>query len=256
MVLMQIFYFFSVNCAIYYFGCMIEQKQKARKTSIPVEILISESIFLHAWCQDDKTELVSAGVDWSFVESLPVVCEQCQTLYAKSCVEMNELAIHKKRLKKRFKAAIRVRSMIADKIRDTLKSAECTQKLSVYHRRRKYAEVIQDLHELAGLCSILQPQLDAVGFKASRAGAVTKCASLRLNDYLAVKQMGINARELRLEYLDSYRTLYNTVQQIRNKALAYFSKGSQRRDGYVSQYRKEFYTASSKDVKKQGSPPV
>jgi hypothetical protein len=217
---------------------MAEYKQKVRKTSIPIQVLISESIFLYGWCQDDKTDLVSAGVDWATVESLPVICEQCQSLYAKSCVEMNELAIHKRRLKKRLKAAIRVRSMIAEKIRDALKSTECTQKLPVYHRRRKYAEVIQDLHELAGLCDILQPQLNNIGFKSSRAGAVTKCASLRLTDYLAVKQMGINARELRLEYLDSYRTLYNTVQQIRNKALAYFSKGSSRRDGYVSQYHK------------------
>lgn len=228
---------------------MVEHKQKVRKTSIPAEILISESIFLHAWCQSDKTELVSAGVDWSIVESLPALCEQCQTLYAKSSVENKELVVHKKRLRKLFKASIRVRSMVAKKIRHALKSAEYEKKLPVYHRRQKYAEVIQDLHDLSGLCGLFQSQLGATGFKPERAEAVKKCALLRQRDYLAVKQMSINARELRLDYLDSYRILYTAAQQIRDKALSYFPGTSDRRMGYVSQYRKEFYASSSKNVK-------
>jgi hypothetical protein len=217
---------------------MIEHKQRERKTSIPVAILASESVFLYAWCQQDRQELVKAGVDWATVESLPALCEKCQTLYAKSCVEKKELAVHKKRLRKLFRAAIRVRSMIAEKIRDVLEISGSDKKLPVYHRRTKYAEVIQDLHNLVGFGTMLRSELGSIGFKPNRIDAVKKCAELRQRDYLAVYKMGIEVSELRLEFLDSYKTLFTTVQKIRKKALSHFPKSSLRHDGYVSQYHK------------------
>jgi len=42
--------------------------------SIPVDIYIQEAEYLYHWCQDDKEELTSKGMDWAVVEDLPVRC--------------------------------------------------------------------------------------------------------------------------------------------------------------------------------------
>lgn len=140
--------------------------------------------------------------------------------------------------------------MVARKMRHILKLTGSKNQLPVYHRRRVYAEIIQDLHDLAGFCTMLQPELNAIGFKSTRAEAVKKCALLRQREYTAVNKLVIDVRELHLEYLDAYRSLYIVVQTIRDKALDHFPKSSERRVGYVSQYRKEFYAASSKKIAK------
>jgi hypothetical protein len=41
---------------------------------IPVGIYIIEAHYLYYWCQDDKEELTSKGLDWTLVEDLPVRC--------------------------------------------------------------------------------------------------------------------------------------------------------------------------------------
>jgi hypothetical protein len=41
---------------------------------IPVGIYIMEAYYLYNWCQDDKEELTSKGLDWKLVEDLPVRC--------------------------------------------------------------------------------------------------------------------------------------------------------------------------------------
>lgn len=77
---------------------MAENQTKRENTSVPPAILIHESHFLHALCQQDRGELTNAGVGWTDVESLPGLCKRCSNLYALYRVEKMEIAVQKNRL--------------------------------------------------------------------------------------------------------------------------------------------------------------
>ncbi len=46
--------------------------ESLRKPSSSLERFHQEAEYLYSWCQDDKQELVSVGLDWNIVEDLPV----------------------------------------------------------------------------------------------------------------------------------------------------------------------------------------
>jgi hypothetical protein len=52
----------------------ITDDQIKTPNSIPVGIYIQEAECLYTWCQDDKEELMSKGLDWTVVEELPIRC--------------------------------------------------------------------------------------------------------------------------------------------------------------------------------------
>jgi hypothetical protein len=52
----------------------ITDEQITPLKKMPLGIFIAESEYLYYWCQDDKEELTTKGIDWTIVEDLPIRC--------------------------------------------------------------------------------------------------------------------------------------------------------------------------------------
>lgn len=151
-------------------------KSKLEKTSTPMPILIGEARLIHVWCQDDKSVLVAAGLDWKIAESLPLLCDNSESLSIQCKIEMISLSRFRKKLQQEFKAASLSRSKIAERIRYALYIAESNQKIPVYHRRKVNSEIIQDLLSLEALCCYFSDILTRTGFDQAQSESLKQLA--------------------------------------------------------------------------------
>jgi hypothetical protein len=210
-------------------------------TSIPQPILVGEAMLLHRWCSDDREILVQNGLDWNIVESLPALCRTCDTLYIEFNLAKKEKGFSRKKLVRSFKNASRVRSLIAQRIRYALSVAEIDRKLPAYSKRKSIPAILADLKEVAALCTHFKEVLDKTGFRQQRAKAILKCADLKEKELLTYAKLKLEYKDLKKNYLQTYRNLYNASQAIRNCAFSIIPIDSKRRKGYTSHYRKSFY---------------
>jgi hypothetical protein len=209
------------------------------KTTIPLPVLIGETRALYCWCQADKSELVSNGLNWDIIETLPSLCNKCEALAVDCKVEKIALSQYRTKLKNKFMAASKKRTQISKKIRYALFVTKSIHKIPTYHRRRAYPEIIEDLFNLSALCSHFKDVLGKTGFDQKQASYL-KDLSLELqNVSFTLSELVLKNLVLRTEYRSAYRDLYLSAQTIRNSAFEVFPSDSPRRCGYRSQYREK-----------------
>lgn len=227
------------------------------KTTIPVPFLVSESRTLARWCRPDREKLTKAGLDWALVEKLPLLADKCEELYVKYTVEKGDISECRRRMARRFKAASRVRSLTARKIRHALSVAGSENKLPSYHRREKPPEIIQDLFDLSYLCVRFKEYMENIGFSLRRASALEKLARIR-SDELALFQGErlVQFSRLKSKLQNSYGELYGTMKRIRGCAFEVFGVGHPRREGYVSRYRSVLNSRRVRKKNREGSPQM
>lgn len=210
---------------------------KNKKTSVPFATLASEAHFLHLYCQSDKEILVKAGLDWNIVESIPSLYLKSTDLYARYTAERIFLSDIRRKEKRLFRAASRVRSRIAERIRDVIKLSGTEKKLQSFHRRVTYPQIIMDLYILSDLCYRFENLLVQTGFNMSRAAALKKLSRRREEGMLRIVQKELFIEELKGQYRKAYHELYAVSQAIRDAAFRAYPKGSRGRKGYQSSYR-------------------
>ncbi|HEX2956061.1 MAG TPA: hypothetical protein VHO70_04495, partial [Chitinispirillaceae bacterium] len=218
-----------------------QNNNKRVTTSIPQPILVGETMLLHRWCVIDREILVRHGLDWKMIESLPELCSTCDSLYIKFTIAKQEKVQMRKKLVQSFKSASRVRALAVKNIRYAISAVESDRKLPCYSKRKSHPAIIADLKEIASLCVHFESALSKTGFRQQQAGAIMKCAHLKEQEYLKYQKLKLDYRELKTNYLHAYKNVYNASKKIRNCAFSIFPISSERRKGYVSEYRKSFY---------------
>lgn len=231
--------------------------QSHSKTTIPVPFLVSESRTLAGWCLPDRGKLTGAGLDWALVEKLPLLADRCEELYVMYTVERWDLSECRKRMARRFKAASRVRSLTARKIRHALSVAGSENKLPSYHRREKPPEIIQDLFNLSYMCFRLKEYMENIGFNLRRASAIEKLARMRSDELAFFEgEKLVQFAELKKELQHSYGELHRVVNRIRGCAFEVFGVGHPRRKGYVSRYRSALNSRRMRKKNREDSPQM
>jgi hypothetical protein len=217
---------------------MIKKRTHLEKTTIPLPVLIGETRMMYTWCQPDKSELISLGLKWEVVESLPVLCDTCETLSINCKIEKIALSQCRTELKNRFKTAIQKRTIILEKIRYALYVAESHHSLPAYYRRRTHSEIIEDLFNLSALCDHLKELLEKTGFDHKQSDSLRTLSLELQNEHVALSESIFSYEDLRKRYIRTYHELYTSAQKLRNCAFEVFPPDSPRRQGYYSQYRK------------------
>lgn len=127
---------------------MMTTRRKDDHSRIPMANLIQESFDKHYCCCKDKDILVAGGIDWDSVESLQTLataCSKAETAW-QICRDNGKLMVAE--VKTIYKESIQTRGRLARLIRNSEVLNRSGRKLSSYYKKRKIAEVIQDLHEL------------------------------------------------------------------------------------------------------------
>ena len=207
-------------------------------TTIPLPVLVGETRIIYEWCQTDKFELVSFGLKWEIVETLPVLCNNSEASFINCKIEKISLLQYKKNLEKKFKAASQTRGKISERIRYSLDVADNHHTIPAYHRRRANSEIVEDLFNLAAMCNHFKELLERTGFDHNQAESLKQLSLELQKEHITYNVMVRDYRELRKLYFCTYHELYKAVQSIRKCAFEVFPPGSPRRNGYHSQYRK------------------
>jgi hypothetical protein len=207
------------------------------KTTTPFPVLAGEIRIVYAWCQADKSSLMEMGLQWEIVESLPILCDTCESLYVNYTVEKKSIMQYRREMTKKFRAASATRTVIAKRIRYALFLAGSSQKIPVYHRRKSYLMIIEDLINLVALCDHFSDILVKSGYNQEKNEQVKELAEQLENDLTNYDVLLFDYKQLQKQYVSSYQDLFRAVQIIRKCAFEVFAPGSPRRRGYRSEYR-------------------
>jgi hypothetical protein len=207
------------------------------KTTIPNPVLVGETRLLYDWCQSDRDELLSFGLDWQVIEELPDLCSKSESLFAQYQVEKITLAQFRRTVAKKFSSAMATRTRITERIRYALYVAKSDKQLDWYRLRRTRLEIIEDLFNLADMCVFLRNSLENVGFNADQADSVKRLAEELQSVSIELFKRELDCKDVKKEYYTAYTNLYSSVQLIRKCAFEVFPPGSPRRKGYQSEYR-------------------
>jgi hypothetical protein len=205
--------------------------------SIPVGIYIQEAEYLYRWCQDDKEEFTSKGLDWTVVEDLPVRF---------GALREAELKWHQAQYLRRKAENIWVRELskgydlkneIAHHFYYAFQdSPSLIVKLKKFLKGTTHAEMIQCLNNLSVLGLSNQELLRKIGFdftlldlaaqKSDEFSTKKEAASWDSKDYLEAKKIRDQA----------YTHLKEAVDLVYDYGRYVFWKGSARLKGYSSNH--------------------
>ena len=215
----------------------ITDDQIKEPNSIPMGIYIQEAEYLYSWCQDDKEELTSKGLDWTVVEDLPIRC---------GALRQAESNWHRAKFLRREAENIWVRELskgydLRNEIAHHFYYAfqddtSLLRKVKKFLEGTTHAEMIQCLNNLSVLGRDNRELLRKIGFdftlldlaaqKSDELYTKKKAASWESKDYLEPKKIRHQA----------FTYLKEAVDLIYNYGRYVFWKNSDRLKGYRSNH--------------------
>ena len=205
--------------------------------SIPIGIYIQEAEYLYSWCQDDKEELTSKGLDWTVVEDLPIRCgalrEAESNWHQAKFLRREAENIWVRELSKGYDLRNEIAHHFYYAFQD---SPSLLIKVKKFLKGTTHAEMIQCLNNLSVLGCYNQELLSKIGFdftlldlaaqKSDELSTKKKAASWESKDYLEPKKIRHQA----------FTYLKEAVDLIYDYGRYVFRKDSARLKGYRSNH--------------------
>lgn len=210
-----------------------------KSPNIPVDVYLQEAENLYQWCLQDKEMLIAAGLNWSFVEELPV--------RAGAAREAESRWVRKRFTRQEAEKQWREKSPAAYDLRDTIlhhfrfafrKEADLLNRVSQIADGGGHADMIQDLNDLSVLGKEHIDLLQAISFDVTlldiAANTADEMASLLS---LATTERADDSAE-RIVRDKAYTYLKEAVEEIRACGQYVFWRDKERAKGYGSHYRR------------------
>jgi hypothetical protein len=124
------------------------KKKNDTHSRIPLAELIQEGCDTHYLCEKDRADLVRYGIDWSLVEKLPLLTEQCSKAETAWQVCKSNKKVLVGELQDMAKDAKKLRSRLARVVRGNQQLSGSERQIPSMSRNNKYEDIIQDLYEL------------------------------------------------------------------------------------------------------------
>lgn len=205
--------------------------------NVPVTVYLQEAENLCSWCKGDREELMANGLQWSFVEDIPVRAgalreAQSRWISARHIHDNSE----KVWLEKAPGAAL-LRDEILRAMRFSYsKNTPLKIKLSAIKRGGSHAAVIQNLNDLAVLGKEHPEPLKIINFDMSKldlaAAAAAEMASL-LGAVTTERTFCNRALKIRNQ---AYTHLKEAVDEVRRFGQYLYRTDHPRLKGYTSEY--------------------
>lgn len=213
--------------------------QQVKFPNMPVGEAVQEAENLFAWCQNDKTELTRAGLDWAMVEDLPIragACRYAQSIWARES-----------QIKEEAQQEWKAKSPEAFDLRDELlhhfsfafrNQPELMKKVQVIREGGSNADMLQDLSDLSVLGKENTVPLKAIGMDLKMLDKAAETAD-ELSDVLGRANGGAAGDDqVRENRNKAYTYMKQAVDEIRATGQYVFYKNDDRKKGYISQYLK------------------
>lgn len=210
-----------------------------KKPNIPIDIYIQEAENLYTWCQDDKEQLINAGLTDELIEELKpragalrqAESDWFKERYTKEDAERTWLA--------ESKDAYELRDQLLHHFHFAYRKApDLANRVSAIAEGSGHADMIQDLNDLAVLGNEYSEYLIAINFDLNLLTEAAETAD-RLSEVLALanaEDSGHSTVELRNR---AYTYLKEVVDEIRTTGQYLFWRNAERLKGYASNYRRK-----------------
>ena len=223
----------------------------------PTGIYGQESLYLYHWCQDDKEELTSKGLDWKVVEDIPIRCgalyeaelkwHQAQSLRRKAekiwVRESLKGYALRKELIHHFNFAFRHDSSLIERVREIAKKSTHDGMIDGLYDLSALGWDNQDLLKKIGFDLTL---LDLAAKKSDELATKNAAASYDRKDYLKAKTIRNQA----------YTHLKEAVDLIRECGKFVFCRNADRLKGYRSNHLRKSKLRDTRRKKLSLTVPV
>ena len=224
-------------------------------TTIPVNVLVQEAENLFLWCQNDRDQLIQAGLDWTKVDRIPIcakICREAQSMWLRDSKTINEVD-----LLCNAKSSIAL-DLLGEMSHDFLYAFRNDDQLlatldsivKVINR----ANMVQTLNDLAVMGGAHKPLLEVIRFDLAKLETAASLAP-ELASLIAQKNVNKKLKSESKEMRDkAYTYLKELVDQLRNCGKYKFRKNPERLAGYKSDYWKHKNIIRRKNPSQEDAP--
>lgn len=221
---------------------------KSSRPNQPVASFLQEAENLYVWCIDDIPELVKAGVDEEMINTLPEnikACRDAQTLWKKKLKTPGEAQVQ---WKLQQPEASKLEAELIRALRFAFRNnPDLLARLKYIAKGNSYANLIQDLNDLALLGQKHSQLLTAIGFDMDLLDTATAKSKELAGLWAQTKIEKERLNETAVARNKAFWTLHQQVSEIRAAGQYVFRHRKDRYVGYVSQFWKK------KDQRKSNS---
>jgi hypothetical protein len=235
----------------------IPDDQLKNPNAIPMGIYIQEAEHLVKWCQADKEELIASGLDWTFVEDLPIRCGALREAEANWGIEWRTQEEAEKLWNLESPKAYDLRNQIAHHFYYAFyDDPSLIAKVNTFLEGNTHAHMIQCLNSFSVLGRANQELLTSIGFdltlldlaaqKSDELAEIYASASRDREDFNASKKIRDQA----------FTHVKEAVDKIRKCGQYVFWRTPGRVKGYRSNYLRRVHRRSNDENNEPGPEPV
>lgn len=205
--------------------------------NIPIDAFLQEAENLYHWCQADKDDLTKAGLDWSFVDDLPLRISglrEAESLWFKERFNQQEV---QKIWNEKSPLAYDLRNEILHVMQYAYrKDNALVQRVSEIYEGGIHADMIKDLNNISILGKANSAPLEAVGMDLTLLDQAAAMAG-EMAELLGKATVGKEDKSPTQIIRDkAYSHLKEAVDEIRTCGQFVFWRDESRFKGYISAY--------------------
>lgn len=213
---------------------------KSSRPNQPVATFLQEAENLYVWCVDDIPELIKAAISEELIIKLPEsikACREAQTIWEKKLKTPGDAQVQ---WKLQLPEAIKLRTELLRAMRFAFRNHhDLPDRLKYIAKGNSYANLIQDLNDMAHLGRKNSQLLTAIGFDLGLLDtAIAKSAELAAL-WAQSKNEKARLNETAVMRNKAFWYLHKQVTEIRSAGRYIFRHRKDRYVGYVSQYWKQ-----------------
>lgn len=227
----------------------------AGSPTVPVNVFVQEADDLYLWCQDDREQLIQAGLDWNQVSLIPAcakICREFQSQWLKTYKSTDKI---KKEWETKSPEAMNLRSELQHDFAFAFrKDEQLLAQIKEIAQKQSRASLVQSLNDLWVIGRGQKPLLNAIGFDSSKldrsAGLAPEMADL-------IARLEGNKKltdESKLMRDQAYAYLKQLVDELRFGGKYKFRENPERLAGYHSDYWKGRNTIRVKKLSLDDTP--
>jgi len=212
-------------------------EKDCKSPNMPIDAYLQEAENLHQWCQQDKDDLTKAGLDWSFVNELPVragTLREAESIWFKERFSQQEA---QKTWNEKSPEAYELRNQLLHIMQFAYRNdTALANRVSEIYEGSSHADMIQDLNDIAVLGKANTDPLEAVSMDLTlldQAAAMANEMAELLSKATVGKEDKSPARIIRDK---AYTHLKEAVDEIRSCGQFVFWRNESRNKGYISVY--------------------
>ncbi|MEJ2543460.1 MAG: hypothetical protein P8Y99_05285 [Calditrichaceae bacterium] len=226
---------------------------ESKSLNMPVDAYLQEAENLYQWCQEDKDALTKAGLDWSYVDDLPVragALREAESIWFKERFSQQEA---QKIWNEKSPQAYELRDELLHIMQFAYRNDPAlARRVSEIYEGGSHADMIQDLNDISVLGKANTAPLEAISVDLTLLDQAADMAN-EMADLLSKATVGKEDKSpTRIIRDKAYTHLKEAVDEIRNCGQFVFWRNESRHKGYVSAYfrrnRKKTKTPAEENV--------